>query len=984
MIGTVVSHYRVLEKLGEGGMGAVYKAEDTKLRRAVALKCLPPQLASDEEAKQRFLHEAQASSALNHPNIATIYYMFEEKGQEFICMEYVEGQTLTELLASGPLPTDRGLDIALQIGDGLSEAHKKGIVHRDIKSDNIMVTPRGLVKIMDFGLAKLKGASRLTRTGSTLGTIAYMSPEQAQGVEVDHRTDIFSLGVVFYEMLAGQHPFWAEHEAAILYSVLNEDPKPVEVTPQALSPAITTILQKSLEKDKVYRYQTMEEMLTDLKAAKRLLEGTPTPTTPGQDVTPLIEGVSLGAEALDPENLIGRTVGNYQIIEEIGRGGMGVVYKALQISLNRVVALKVLPKQFTADPEFLSRFRREARAAAGLNHPNIIQIYEIDQQSGVHYFVMEYIEGTNLKTLIESQGPLPLVQAVDIAWDSCKALDFAHERGVVHRDIKPHNILISQTGETKVFDFGIARAADSAGLTTTGTSIGTPQYMSPEQARGEKEMDGRADLYSLGIVLYEMLVGRVPFEGSTAVGTMYRHVNEVPEPPSKHKPNVPEELDRIVMKVLEKEKEKRYQSGEEMIRDLRLAKEHLPLGVGEPSGKEAPRRRRRRGVIAVIAAAFALLLGAAGVSYFGLMNRYDFVLETEPPGASVWEQGTLLGLTPLEMNEEEIGLGAHTLLISLPGYADEVYTFSLKQGEGIDHVLPLSPSFGGLILRSDPPGARVLLDLVDRGVTPKDFHQLKVGPHSLALTTPGHVPWQDTVLVVDGRVDTVNPVFSPLPSTLFVSSLPESASLWVDSLAVERLTPSEVQLDPGPHLIQIAKDGFVPTETVLALDPGAVQQAIFTLKEREEEVTAFGSLRVTATPWATVYLDGKKLGTTKERKTFDRIAPGTHRVRVTSPGYPVCERTVRILENQQVRISHDFTAKGWLNISCIDGDRNPVFGEIWIDGKSYGMTPKVVRDLFVGPHRVEIVAKGYATRTRTVTIKANEGEKVQFFMKPTP
>ena len=269
MIGKTLSHYKVIEKLGEGGMGAVYRAEDTKLHRAVALKCLPLQFASDEEAKQRFVQEALATSSLNHPNIATIYYTFEEEGQEFICMEYVEGETLTTLLASRPLPIDQAFDIALQVADGLSEAHKKGIIHRDITADNIMVTPRGLVKIMDFGLAKLKGATRLTRTGSTLGTIAYMSPEQAQGLEVDHRTDIFSLGVLLYEMLAGERPFGGEHEAAIFYSIINETPEPLARYKANAPEELQRIVEKALQKDPNTRYQTAADIVADLKGLQK-------------------------------------------------------------------------------------------------------------------------------------------------------------------------------------------------------------------------------------------------------------------------------------------------------------------------------------------------------------------------------------------------------------------------------------------------------------------------------------------------------------------------------------------------------------------------------------------------------------------------------------------------------------------------------------------------------------------------------------------
>ena len=208
MIGKTISHYQIVEKLGEGGMGVVYKAEDTKLKRTVALKFLPPALSSNREANERFIQEAQAASALEHPNICTIYEIDEtEDGQMFIVMACYEGESLKKKIEREPLELESAINIASQIAAGLARAHEAGITHRDIKPANLMVTERGEVKILDFGLAKLARRAQLTKTGSTVGTVAYMSPEQAQGQEVDNRTDIWSLGVVMYEMLTGQLPF---------------------------------------------------------------------------------------------------------------------------------------------------------------------------------------------------------------------------------------------------------------------------------------------------------------------------------------------------------------------------------------------------------------------------------------------------------------------------------------------------------------------------------------------------------------------------------------------------------------------------------------------------------------------------------------------------------------------------------------------------------------------------------------------------------
>lgn len=268
MIGKAVSHFNILKKLGEGGMGVVYEAEDTNLKRTIALKFLPPDLTKDTQAKTRFIQEARAAAALDHANICAVYEIGEADGVTYIAMPCVRGRSLKDRIAAGPLSLEEALDIAEQVAEGLKEAHGKGIIHRDIKPANIMLTEGGQAKIMDFGLAKLGGTADATKTLAVMGTVAYMSPEQARGECVDQRTDIWSFGATFYEMLTGQMPFGRKADQALIHSILHDPPEPLYLIRPEISLPLDRLVQKALEKDKNLRYQSMAEVLTDLEGAR--------------------------------------------------------------------------------------------------------------------------------------------------------------------------------------------------------------------------------------------------------------------------------------------------------------------------------------------------------------------------------------------------------------------------------------------------------------------------------------------------------------------------------------------------------------------------------------------------------------------------------------------------------------------------------------------------------------------------------------------
>ncbi len=278
---------------------------------------------------------------------------------------------------------------------------------------------------------------------------------------------------------------------------------------------------------------------------------------------------------------MGKTFGGrYEVLEQIGAGGMAIVYKAKDLLLNRVVTIKVLREQFSSDEEFIRRFRREAQSAASLSHPNIVSVYDVGKEGDIEYIVMEYVEGRNLKEIIREYAPLTTEQSINLGRQITEAIQNAHENHIIHRDIKPHNILVTADGHAKVTDFGIARAVSSATVTHTGDIVGSVHYLSPEQAKG-LQINEQSDIYSLGIILYELVTGKVPYEGETPITVVLKHMNDQPVLPSKINPRIEKEFEAVIMRAIAKTPEKRYLSAKELLADLNNIQAGRPIANGE-------------------------------------------------------------------------------------------------------------------------------------------------------------------------------------------------------------------------------------------------------------------------------------------------------------------------------------------------------------------------------------------------------------------
>jgi serine/threonine protein kinase len=580
--------------------------------------------------------------------------------------------------------------------------------------------------------------------------------------------------------------------------------------------------------------------------------------------------------------------GRYQIIEELGRGGMGRVYKVLDREINEKIALKILKPEISADEKTIERFRNELKFARKISHQNVCRMYDLAKEGGVYYITMEYVSGEDLKSTLERVGQISVGKTLKIAKQICKGLVEAHRLGVTHRDLKPHNIMIDREGEVRIMDFGIARSITTTGITESGVMIGTPEYMSPEQALGES-IDHRSDIYSFGVILFELLTGMVPFQGDTAVSVALKQKTEIPSEPKSFNPQIPGDLNALILKCLEKDRKKRFQSADEILQEIFKIEKTVPTTekmVSEKASSGEVRPKRRLGRFLVPAAA---LLGIALVAgwWFFLHKEPEPSAKLPPPpppkvdnaflnissvpsGVKIYLDEQEKGVTP---GKYELSPGTYKIRLNAPHYQEKAEILKLDAGGNVSKDYTLDPLYM-LEITTNPLGASVWIDGILQGKTPTTLEWPK-DTCRLRIERGGEWVAQDeTLRLVAGKTNVVNRILQRVMLKLSVATDPPGALVSVGNEQLG-ISPIEKMLPAGTYTIKLEKEGFKTKIETLTLRSSA--EKLYPLARLEE-----GSVQFSAYPFADISVDGKFIVKVPPLKSF-KFLEGKHAVTFNSP-----------------------------------------------------------------------------------------------------
>jgi serine/threonine protein kinase len=586
----------------------------------------------------------------------------------------------------------------------------------------------------------------------------------------------------------------------------------------------------------------------------------------------------------------------YQIIEELGRGGMGTVYKVLDREINEKIALKILKPEISFDEKTIERFRNELKLARKISHQNVCRMYDIVKEEGMYFITMEYISGEDLKSTIIRLGQVSVGKTMRIVKQICKGLAEAHRLGVIHRDLKPQNIIIDREGEVRIMDFGIALSRRTAGITEAGVMIGTPEYMSPEQAAG-KELDNRSDIYSLGVTMFELLTGTAPFKADTALGVAMMHRTELPPDPRSINPQVPKDFSALILKCLEKDRNKRFSSCEEIISEISKIEKGYPTTerlLPDPKKQWSaaiPKSRWPKFIVpGVFLAAVIVMIGV----YFLFLRPEDnkdskgvdepssmgvLSISSIPKEARIWVNDKLEGIGTVNLN---LPPGKYAIKISSPDWKELTDELEIKAGETTSRPYELKQLYF-LEIDTDPTEAAVWIDGTFQG---KTLYQLTLDKSSCQLKLEkgrGWITHEETLNLKPGQNPSKKVPLRRQQAKLSIDSEPQGAQVYVDG-ELWGLSPQErANLPLKLYKIRLVKDGYRPQEIPLTLSSNFSN--IYRLEKMPK-----ATVILSAVPFAYVYIDGEYICSIPIQKTHD-VEEGKHVIEFVSKDktkrYPV-------------------------------------------------------------------------------------------------
>jgi serine/threonine-protein kinase len=685
-------------------------------------------------------------------------------------------------------------------------------------------------------------------------------------------------------------------------------------------------------------------------------------------------------------------LGRYEILKELGRGGMGIVLMGRDPHLDRKVALKIIKIDDSGDgmdhKELHERFYIEARAAGKINHPNIVTVYDVGEVDGKKFIAMEFVEGRTLADIISKDGPLPLLRTAKFIHQIADGLAYAHDSGIVHRDIKPGNILVTADDKAKIADFGLARLQSSGSVTQTGHAVGSPSYMSPEQVQG-LAVDGRSDMFSLGVLFYELLTQRRPFEGESLTTVIFKIIKDTPMAPSQINKAVPPAIDNIIAKMTAKDPNMRYPSCADVAKAMLpfiTDQSSFPLTTSDAvrtvsfSSKDVSAGKIRGGIdtpprsskapgkpIAALIAGLALFVAAivGGIVYFkpGSTTRESGVAdEASTPKPQAVAQKDEPKSTSAHREEEK----PSSSKAAAPGTGDQ----------GKSATSPsTSPThgMGTLTVVTSPSGAQVKVDGKERGKTPLTITDAQPGERKVEVWRTGHATAVKTVTVKAGESAMVEITLAQRGGKLHVDA-PENAAVFFNGARVGTGSVTK-DVAEGDVKISVEKEGFATFTHTVTVKPGETADVAARLRAQGK-----GSINVTAIPWANIYINGREMGATP--KVIKDMPEGKVDVKLSNPAYRPFTTSAMVKADEQADVSHAFTeaeevagaekgaghadeaGAGTLRISSTPP------GIVYLDGKVYGRTPVTITDLAVGPHQLTLKRAGSPDYKRKVDISA--------------